>query len=330
MKKILTISIAAYNVQDYIEKLLESIIATEMYSELEVIVVNDGSQDKTVELVKKYVNRYPETVFLIDKKNGGHGSTINEGIKNAHGDYFKVIDGDDWVEPEELKKLVNKLKKCSSDLVFCNFKNVYENTNTEKIIKMGIESNKEFKFDEISEKLDKLCFHNIYIKTKILQDNSIKLQENCFYVDNELDCYPIPFVETVINYDFTVYCYRLGREGQSVSLKSLQKNEKQRLMVITNLLMFYKNYKGKISLSKQKFIEKFISIMVGSQIDIMFSWPLSIKKLKEIIEFDNKIKETPGIYQYMHFSTFKLWRKQRTLLYFPIWMWCKYKNSKKF
>ena len=81
MEKILTFSIAAYNVEKYLDKLLKTIICVPNNEMVEVLVVNDGSKDNTAQIAKEYEKNYAGVVRLIDKENGGHGSTINRGIK---------------------------------------------------------------------------------------------------------------------------------------------------------------------------------------------------------------------------------------------------------
>ena len=87
--KALTILIPVYNTEKYIKRCLDSLIVSEIMDDIEILVVNDGGKDHSVEIIQKYVDSYPETVRLIDKENGGHGSTINAGIKEAKGKYFR-------------------------------------------------------------------------------------------------------------------------------------------------------------------------------------------------------------------------------------------------
>ena len=93
MMKALTVSIAAYNVSGVIEKCLFSFSECKRLNEIEIIVVDDGSQDDTAAIVKEYARRYPGSIRLVSKKNGGHGSTINTSLVQATGKYFKVVDG---------------------------------------------------------------------------------------------------------------------------------------------------------------------------------------------------------------------------------------------
>ena len=100
MEKLLTISVAAYNVEAYLDQLMASVIASGVLDAIEVLIVSDGSTDRTAEIARGYEAQYPASVRLIEKPNGGHGSTINRGIREAKGKFFRALDGDDWVCPE--------------------------------------------------------------------------------------------------------------------------------------------------------------------------------------------------------------------------------------
>lgn len=111
--KILTISVAAYNVEKTLSKTLDSFNDSRIYDDVEVLIIDDGSKDKTKDIAEKYEKLVPQMFKYIKKSNGGHGSTINKGITLATGKYFKVIDGDDWVDTDSLIKFVEKLSKIS-------------------------------------------------------------------------------------------------------------------------------------------------------------------------------------------------------------------------
>ena len=113
--KVLTISIAAYNLSERIDQCLASFASSKFIDDIELIVTNDGSKDDTAKKVEKWVERYPNSIRLINKKNEGAGSTVNSGILHATGKYFKMVDGDDWVE--NIDEFVSFLKNCDSDRV---------------------------------------------------------------------------------------------------------------------------------------------------------------------------------------------------------------------
>ena len=101
--KTLTITIPAYNAENYISKCIESLLAEDIRNQLEIIIINDGSVDSTGKIAKAYELKYPGIVQVVNKENGGHGSGVNTGISKATGKYFMVLDSDDWFSTAELK-----------------------------------------------------------------------------------------------------------------------------------------------------------------------------------------------------------------------------------
>ena len=97
--KLLTVTIPCYNSEDYMEKCIDSLLTGG--EEVELIIVDDGSKDKTAEIADRYAEKYPSIVKVIHKENGGHGSAVNAGMENATGLFFKVVDSDDWVKESE-------------------------------------------------------------------------------------------------------------------------------------------------------------------------------------------------------------------------------------
>ena len=97
--------------------------------EVEILVVDDGSSDRTAQIADEYAEKYPTIVRALHQENGGHGAAVNTGLKNATGLYFKVVDSDDWVNRESYEKILNTLEELvkgshTVDLLISNF--VYE------------------------------------------------------------------------------------------------------------------------------------------------------------------------------------------------------------
>ena len=128
MNKILTISIAAYNIEKYVNETLDSFVIPEVMDDIEIILVNDGSKDGTGKLARSYEAEYPNTFIIVDKENGGYGSTINTSVEIASGKYFKTVDGDDWVDRQGFIKLVEYLKRAETDIVVTNYSRVNDKT----------------------------------------------------------------------------------------------------------------------------------------------------------------------------------------------------------
>ena len=109
MEKILSISVAAYNVEQFIVQNIESFLGTSVSSKIEVLIIDDGSKDCTAQIVKEYEMKYPEIIKLIHQENSGPGSTVNNGIQHANGKYFRMVDGDDWVNTNDLENYIHFL-----------------------------------------------------------------------------------------------------------------------------------------------------------------------------------------------------------------------------
>ena len=104
--KVLTIAVAAYNVAPYIAQCLDSFVDEKLLPALDIVVIDDGSTDATTRIVKKYINRFPESFRLVSQENGGYGAAVNHALALAQGEYFKTVDGDDWVDTKELLTVV--------------------------------------------------------------------------------------------------------------------------------------------------------------------------------------------------------------------------------
>ena len=120
--KVLTILVPVYNTEKYIRRCLASLLGPEVLESIEVLVINDGSKDHSSEIAREYVEKYPDTVVLVDKENGGHGSTINAGVERAKGKYFRVLDSDDWFNTVEFVEYVNRLQSEDADLVVTDYR----------------------------------------------------------------------------------------------------------------------------------------------------------------------------------------------------------------
>ena len=281
-EKILSISVAAYNLADLVKENIESFLKCKYRDEIEVLVIDDGSKDNTAEVVSEYQEKYPNTVKLIKQKNAGPGSTVNTGIKNATGKYFKMIDGDDWVEHEDVDKLIESLRNIDVDIVITNVE-VFNNKlgKITETIKSNLVSGKVLNFSEICNS-DKLRMHTVAYKTSILQENNIKL-DNGFYTDVEYLLLPTPYIKTAIYFDLNIYVYRVARNGQSVDVKSMQKNIGMHDIVLNRLINFYENDCKNIDDNLKKYVSKRIAVMAWTQTLTLLSYKYS-KKMKEDIK----------------------------------------------
>lgn len=286
--KQLTISIAAYNSQDYLNKCLDKFIESGVLTDLDIIVVNDGSKDRTKDIAAKYVEKYPDSIRLIDKANGGHGSTINASIPEAKGRYYKIVDSDDWLDPQNLKRYINDLRNSDEDLIVNDYWFDYTSGKKELV------SYHQGQSDETFVNLD---IHSLTIKTSIIQKVGPIIDEHCFYVDTELAIFPMKYVKTIKRLGYPLYDYLLGREGQSVDSKNMLKRRDQLLHITKRVITDYEE-------NKRRYIDmdaiKYTFDRIVGCIQIYY-WTMMLGKGKEyqneIIDFDNWLKrEAPELY----------------------------------
>ena len=320
MTKILTISVAAYNVEQYLPKLLDSILRAENKDDVEVLVVSDGSKDGTADITREYMQQYPDVVRLIEKENGGHGSTINRGIEEASGRYFRALDGDDWINTISLDLILKRLQDEEADIVLSDYTNCYEdgreNTDSFEELKDG----EEYGFDH---NIKWMRYHTVIYKTQILKEHNIKLDEHCFYVDSEFMLLPIPYVNTIRYYKIPLYCYRLGIEGQSVSPESRIRHKADSFKVAQRLLQFYQELPQDLSASKKTYITNGIAAHMLWHFKTLLLCKTGRENREELKNFDLSIKEkAPQVFDAM--TTFKdsstlikMARGMGYLMYYP-------------
>lgn len=302
MEKILTITVPSYNVERFLHETLDSFVDERMMEELEVLVIDDGSKDGTARIGKEYEEKYPQTFRVISKENGGHGSAINRGIREAKGKYFKVVDGDDWADTEGLIRLVGKLSRCHADYVITDYYEVNDITKERTEVRFSsLVPEKETSFEEAAKKVQ-IPMHALVIRTEILRKHEIFLDEHCFYVDVEYVLYPVPYVETVCYYDIFVYMYRLAQAEQSVSMQGFRNHMQNHIDVIFHTLDYINAYKAGRNAQeiKARYMAKRIAQMINDQVSIFVSFPLSDKKIRrQFREFDRTVKvKNPLVYKW--------------------------------
>ena len=131
-----SVIVPVYNVEKYLDECLSSLV-NQTLSELEIIVVNDGTKDNSQSIIDHYVKQYPNKVVSLIKENGGLGDARNYGIPYAKGEYIGFVDSDDIVHLEMYEKMLNKAKLEDSDLVLCDLEYFYE-TSKERMVKEGL------------------------------------------------------------------------------------------------------------------------------------------------------------------------------------------------
>ena len=126
MKTRVTVIVPVYNVAKYIERCIQSVLEQD-YNNIELIVVNDGSTDESLSVVKKILVDDKITYTIVDKKNGGLSSARNAGLELATGGYIFFLDSDDYIEKNTISAMVDAAEKNNIDIVVCGRYDEYEN-----------------------------------------------------------------------------------------------------------------------------------------------------------------------------------------------------------
>jgi len=230
--------VPSYNSEDYLERCVDTLMPDS--TDIEIIIVDDGSKDRTGDIADSYREKYPDTVRVVHKENGGHGSAVNKGLELARGQYLKVVDSDDWLDTESLKKLIAHLKEWESsktriDLIMCNYiyDHLYENKQKVMTYKNVFKENVIMGWDDIGHfsPSQYIIMHSAMFRTDVLRESGVVLPEHTFYVDNIFTHQPLCYVKSICYLNLDLYHYFLGRDDQSVNEQVLMKRIDQQLKV---------------------------------------------------------------------------------------------------
>lgn len=311
--KILSIVIPCYNSEVYMRKSINSVLSGG--SDVEVIIVNDGSTDHTGKIADEYAKEYPDIVKVVHKENGGHGDAVNYGLENATGEYFKVVDSDDWVGEEEFKKVIRVLKnavkaEAGLDMLLTNF--VYDKAGArhKKVMHYhhALPKKRILGWDEKIRfnKFQYILMHSVIYRTEMLKACGLKLPTHTFYVDNIFIFKPLVYVEKIYYLDVDLYHYFIGRNDQSVNEEVMISRLDQQMYV--NRLMidiFVENKPENKHLYKYMFQYLDMIMCVSSVMAILSKDEEKMRMKKELWEYLREKDE--DLYKDLRTTIFGIW-----------------------
>ncbi|WP_161522155.1 glycosyltransferase family 2 protein [Bifidobacterium aemilianum] len=285
---LLTVSVAAYEVEDTIESALASLTDPRVVDDIEVLVVDDGGRDGTMARVERYAASFP-SIHPVYKENGGYGSVINRTIGLARGKYFKQLDGDDWYKTDHLASLVAMLGSCDADCIITPRLNVDQSRRREHLVDC-LEDYPEglYTFDQVTFR-PAMGMHEICYRTRILQAMDKSLSEHCFYTDVELVYLPLPLLETLYVSHQPIYCHRVGVDGQSISKRGVRAHYREHERVLWRLLDTYQSLPDSDSGKRRVLGQRLVDEICGQ-----FHWFCYLSPtpahMHELIAFDRRLR----------------------------------------
>lgn len=249
MEKILSIIIPTYNMAALLPRCLDSLTASGVLDDLDILVVNDGSTDSSRAVAYSYAERYPQSIKVVDKKNGNYGSTINAALPLAVGEYVKVLDADDWFNSQALAKYVAELKSLEQevDVSVTHFLMIHEGGRTETV-KYQNYGREPYTYGKVYN-LDKVLgdgfiryflMHSLTYRTQLLRDHGYRQTEGISYTDIQWSSYPFFWAGSIVFHDLVVYRYNMDREGQTMDPAVIRKSLPQLERMTMDLMDFYR------------------------------------------------------------------------------------------
>lgn len=242
---ILTIAVPIYNMERWLDKNLATYQAPELVGRLEVLCLNNASQDRSKEIIEHRVRMCPQIFTLVDRDSRGYGGSINEAMARARGRYFRIVDADDWVDTGELIRQVEKLEACESDVVLTDYEIVDLQTGAMTPVRAGetgaVYEKKYMNFAAPTKTLPSI--HATTYRTALLRESGFQMEDGIFFVDEEYVTLPYLSAKSVIYYPFDVYRYQVSDPNQSTSPKNRGKYQEHREQILRRLIQEYQEAK---------------------------------------------------------------------------------------
>ena len=278
MKKIITFVVPSYNSESYLHKCVDSLLVGG--DEVEILIVNDGSTDRTGAIADEYEAKYPGIVRAIHQENKGHGGAINTGLANATGEFFKVVDSDDRVAADAYSQVMNVLRKAvmeehELDLLISNYVYDKQGVHRKKVMRYAsiLPQNQYFTWDDCGYfgPTKYILMHSTTFRTSLLRDIGLVLPEKVFYEDNIFVTKAMAASEVLYYLDVNFYWYFIGRADQSVNEQVMIGRLDQQL-AIDRMMIDYLDIAGMESRKQRKCLLQYLEMqMVVSSIMCILS-----------------------------------------------------------
>ena len=303
--KLLTLAVPTYNMEKYLARCLDSVLCDNK-DYLEVLVVNDGSKDRSSEIGHEYEAKYPDVIRVIDKENGNYGTCVNRALAEAKGKYFRMLDADDWCNTDALNQWLEELKTCDADMVLTISEDIRDDgsiicrMDAPSTMQSGrIMSTDEFDAYALGYKYI-YCSHVVTYRTELLRQIGLELQAGIRYTDNEYVFFPLDHIQSAIYFDLPVYQYFVGREGQTTDPNIMTKSVHQLLLVYDRLWAYYVVHLGQETTPVLHNQQILLAEMTHWIYRACFSGKGSEEMEKILSTIEHKIQSEPIIYNSLY------------------------------
>lgn len=224
-ERTISLIVPVYNVDKYLNKCIDSLI-NQTYKDIEIILIDDGSTDKSGEICDNYC-KVDERIKVIHKKNGGLSDARNVGIKAAVGENIMFLDSDDYFSTDMVNKMLNKMNEYSADIVACGYKKVYNddgNCESNEKFEDILVNGHDFLMELYSGKYSDISFISVckLFKKCLLTNNNINFPVGRYYEDTFTTHKIIYYANNIVINREPLYFYRM-REGSITNSRLSEK-----------------------------------------------------------------------------------------------------------
>ena len=255
MEKLLSIIVPSYNMEKYLPNGLGSLVVgdADMLNRLDVIVVNDGSKDRTSEIAHGFEAKYPGVFRVLDKSNGNYGSCINAALPLATGRFVKILDADDSYDAAAFERYLRALATmpASTDVVFNDYVYVDEAGRVTETTIHPFPTDAAFGIQTILDRVSFVQMYAVAYRTALLREIGYRQTEGISYTDTEWMYLPVAFAREIRYVPEKVYRYLLGRDGQTMSRASVIRDIWMMDKIVEGMLKQYENVKDTSSVVKE-------------------------------------------------------------------------------
>ena len=244
-----SVIVPIYNVEKYIKKCLNSLV-NQTLQEIQIILVNDGSKDKSGEIAKEYAQTYKNKILYLEKENGGLSDARNYGIPYAEGEYIAFIDSDAYIDENAYEEMYDKAKKENSDYVECDF--IWEYPNKNKIDRYKEYTDLKEMFKNV-----RVVAWNKLIKKEIILKNNLYFPKGLRYEDVEFTYKLIPYLNK-ISYISKPFIHYVQRDNSIINNQNARNAEI--FEVLDNVIKYYRekniyeDYKEEIEYTYARYV----------------------------------------------------------------------------